>query len=275
MKGMSTQPPRGRQPARGMDARQITEWLRGQITDGTWGVGDALPTNADLISQTGASNSTVSKAISTLKAEGLIYGRKGGRPRVADLRVLDYRLTDMSRPTWQEVRAPADMFNTTAKARGGTSTTRGGEAVPPPEIAARLGLAEGESTARRRVTQVIGDRVIATETTFYNPDLAKQLDLYRDEDIPEGTSRLIGGTPAADTAWTTETTVRPATAEEQKLFAVTPGASMLEIVTTAANSFFVTSVATRVVHPQGVRLVHELGDEPGLVTIRASREGLA
>lgn len=275
MKGMTTQPPRGRQPAGGMDARQITEWLRAQIADGVWGVGDPLPTNADLIRQTGASNSTVSKAMSTLKAEGLIYGRKGGRPRVADLRVLDYRLTDMSRPTWQEVRAPADMFNTTAKARGGTSETRGGAAVPPREIAVRLGLAEGESTARRRVTQTIGDRVIATETTFYEPKLAKELDLYRDEDIPEGTSRLVGSTKAADTAWMTETTVRPATAEEQKLFAVTPGASMLEIITTAANNFYVTSVATRVVHPQGVRLVHEMGDETGLGGIRANRENLA
>lgn len=73
----------------------------------------------------------------------------------------------------------------------------------------------------------------------------------------------------------TETTVRPATAQEQKLFAVTPGASMLEIVTTAANNFYVTSVATRVVHPQGVRLVHEMGDETGLSGIRANRENLA
>lgn len=52
-------------------------------------------------------------------------------------------------------------------------------------------------------------------------------------------------------------------------------ATMFEIVTTAANNFYVTSVATRVVHSQGVRLVHEFGDETGLGGIRANRENLA
>lgn len=274
MIAMSKQPPRGRQPAGGMDARQITEWLREQITEGTWGVGDPLPTNADLIEQTGASNSTVSKAISTLKAEGLIYGRRGGRPRVADLRVMDYRVTDQSRPTWQEVKAPADMFATMAAARGGTKVTTAGEAVPPSEIAVRLGIKEGETAARRQVVQSIGDRVIATETTFYEPKLADELGLYENADIPEGTSRRIGKTKHRDTAWTTETTVRPATGEEQKLFAVTPGAVMLQVVTTAANGFYATSVSVRVVHPQGVRIVHEIGDDSGLATIRANRENL-
>lgn len=257
-----------------MDARQIAEWLRDEITAGTWGVDEPLPTNADLIAQTGASNSTVSKAISTLKAEGLIYGRRGGRPRVADLRPMDYRVTDQTRPTWQQVKAPADMFSTLAAARGGTAKTTGGPAVPPPDIAVRLGLKPGETTARRQVVQKIGDRVISTETTFYEPKLAEELDLYRNEDIPEGTSRAIGATPARDVAWTTETTVRPATAEEQRLFAVTPGATMLQVITSASNAFYVTSVSTRVVHPQGVRIVHEVGDEGGLVTIRANRENL-
>ncbi|MEU9457156.1 GntR family transcriptional regulator [Streptomyces sp. NPDC048277] len=271
---MSAQPPRGRQPARGMDARQIADWLRTQITDGVWGVGEPLPTNADLIKQTGASNSTVSKAISTLKSEGLIFGRRGGRPRVADLRAMDYRVTDQTRPTWQDIQAASDMFNTIAKARGGTSSTEAEALTPPADIAIRLGLPEGETTARRRVVQSISDRVISTETTFYDPEVAAELGLYVNEDIPEGTSRRIGASRHADTAWTTETTVRPATSEEITLFAITPGTSMLQVITTAANPERVTSVSTRVVHPQGVRIVHEIGLEAGLRTIRANRDRL-
>lgn len=269
------QPPRGRQPAAGMTAEQIGAWLRGKIEAGEWAAGDAIPTNAELIRETGASNSTVSKAISALKADGMVYGRRGARPRVADLRPLDFRITDQTRPTWLIAGQPRDMFATVAEARGGSKSLTVTKVPAAADIAARLGVEEAETVVRRQVIQSIGERAIATETTFYPLPLAEELGLDQPEDITEGTSRRIGHSRHRDTGWTTETVVRPATAEEQRLFAVTAGASLLQVVTTAANGHAATSVAVRVAHPTGVRIVHEIGDDSGLSTIRTNREKLS
>lgn len=257
-----------------MTAEQIAAWLRSKIEDGIWSAGDPLPTNTDLIRETGASNSTVSKAVSTLKAEGMVYGRKGARPRVADLRVMDYRVTDQTRPTWLIEGRPRDMFATMADARGGTKQLTVAEEPASTEVASRLGIAEGETVVRRQVVQTISGRVVATETTFYPLPLARELGIDHPEDITEGTSRRVGNSQHRDTGWITETVVRAASPEEQRLFAVTPGASMLQVITTGANGHAATMVSIRVVHPAGVRVVHELGDDSGLSTIRGNREKL-
>lgn len=274
---METQPPtppRGRQPAAGMNAEEIAAWLRAQVEEGIWAPGDALPTNADLIEQTGASNSTVSKAVAALKAEGLIYGRKGARPRVADRRIVDYRITDQTRPTWLIKAQPRDMFSTVAEARSAAKELTVAAVSASPGIAARLGIAPGEQVISRKVVQSISGRVIATEETHYPMPLAEELGLDSPEDIVEGTSRRVGNSRHRDTGWLTETTVRPATPEEQKLFAVAPGASLLEVMTTSANGHEANAVSIRVVHPAGVRIVHEIGDDSGLATIRTNRETL-
>lgn len=269
---MDTQgPPRGRQKAGGMDADEITAWLRDEIEQGTWKAGDQLPRNADLIEETGASNTTVSKAVANLKSEGLLVGRKGQRPRVTDTRVVDYRVTDPTRPTWLVESRPHDMWTTLATARDASIDLTVQRVTASELVTKRLGVEPSAEVIMRRVVQSIAGRVIAIEATYYRLDLALELGLDSPEDIAEGTTRRVGKSRHRDTGWLTETLVRPATTEEQKLFAVPTGASLIEIVTTAANGHAANYVAVRVIHPAGVRIVHELGDDSGLATIRRNR----
>lgn len=257
-----------------MNAEEIAGVLRQAIEDGTWAAGEPLPTNADLIETYGASNSTVSKAVAMLKAEGLVFGRKGARPRVSDRTTLDYRLTDQTRPGWLEIERPRDMFASMLAAQSPEKELHVERMPAPPAIALRLGITTDDEVVKRQVVQSVRGRVIATETTYYPLPLALELGLDTPNDIPEGTARRVGQSQHRDTGWLTETTVRPATPEEQGLFAVVAGTPLLEVALISANGHGATSVAVRVVHPSGVRIVHEIGDDSGLDTIRKNRAAL-
>lgn len=51
--------------------------LRRQISDGTYGVGDQLPSTAELMRHYDASNNSVRNAIKELTIEGLVVGQQG------------------------------------------------------------------------------------------------------------------------------------------------------------------------------------------------------
>ncbi|MCB1342162.1 MAG: GntR family transcriptional regulator [Pseudooceanicola sp.] len=56
---------------------QLAAILRRQISDGTWTVGDRLPTLKDLVAQYGVSPMTVRHALGGLEGEGLIRAERG------------------------------------------------------------------------------------------------------------------------------------------------------------------------------------------------------
>ncbi|MGD1957076.1 MAG: GntR family transcriptional regulator [Sphingomonadales bacterium] len=63
---------------------QIANTLRQQIKDGKVATGDALPSERDLCSLTGASRVTIRKAVDQLIAEGILFRRQGSGTFVAD-----------------------------------------------------------------------------------------------------------------------------------------------------------------------------------------------
>ncbi|WP_030015703.1 GntR family transcriptional regulator [Curtobacterium sp. S6] len=63
-------------------AAALEKSFRQNIADGTWPEGQPLPSEAQLQRQFDASRGTVRKALSGLRAEGLIYGSQGRTPLV-------------------------------------------------------------------------------------------------------------------------------------------------------------------------------------------------
>lgn len=51
---------------------QVHDYLKGQIADGAWGIGAALPKEPDLARELGVSVGTVRKALALLQADGLV-----------------------------------------------------------------------------------------------------------------------------------------------------------------------------------------------------------
>jgi DNA-binding FadR family transcriptional regulator len=56
---------------------QVIEQLRGQITQGTWAIGDRIPTESELAQLTGTSRNTVREAVQSLVHAGLLERRQG------------------------------------------------------------------------------------------------------------------------------------------------------------------------------------------------------
>ncbi|NNE69123.1 MAG: GntR family transcriptional regulator [Rhodothermales bacterium] len=77
---------------------QVSEWLRGQIESGEWGIDDQLPSESQLGERFSVSRITVRRALQTLESEGIIYRRQGLGSFVGTSRVHQglHRLTDFA-----------------------------------------------------------------------------------------------------------------------------------------------------------------------------------
>jgi GntR family transcriptional regulator len=53
--------------------RQIAAWLKARIEAGEWGPDQRLPSETDIVQETGVARSTARRAIALLRTEGIIY----------------------------------------------------------------------------------------------------------------------------------------------------------------------------------------------------------
>jgi DNA-binding FadR family transcriptional regulator len=61
---------------------QVANHLREQITSGDLQAGEQVPSERELVDQWGVSRATATKALATLRAEGLVESRPGSRTTV-------------------------------------------------------------------------------------------------------------------------------------------------------------------------------------------------
>jgi GntR family transcriptional regulator len=111
--------------------RQVEAILRDQIADGQLRAGDRLPPEEALRAQFGVSRGTLRQALEGLERDGLVE-RSQGRGTYVGASRRDH--TDRRRLT---------MSAAVALARSAVDLERQGEAVPPPSVAAVLGLPAG------------------------------------------------------------------------------------------------------------------------------------
>lgn len=76
----------GRSRRRGLKFEELASQLRSQILSGTWTPGSKLPTESELIQETGLSLTTVRRAYEALVDEGLVTRRRGAGSFVAERR---------------------------------------------------------------------------------------------------------------------------------------------------------------------------------------------
>lgn len=82
----STESVWSRRGRRGLKFEELADQLRSQILSGAWTPGSKLPTESELIQETGLSLTTVRRAYETLVDEGMVTRRRGAGSFVADHR---------------------------------------------------------------------------------------------------------------------------------------------------------------------------------------------
>jgi DNA-binding GntR family transcriptional regulator len=202
---------------------QIAEALREQIENGALRPGDPVPSVRALAAQYGVSHATADKALSALRAEGLLIGGHGVVSTVAT----PTTTAQTGGERWRRMLATGH-----ATRPGERSEIQSAElSGAPAYVEAALGLEQG-AAAVRRVRHFIDDRGLAAiSTSWLDGDLADAAPELLDVTPIEGGT--IGAVRAATgrTATTAVATARArlATPEETEAFGLESPAAVLVI----------------------------------------------
>src|ERR1700754_5101674 len=140
--------------------QRIADELRRRIATGALPVGTALPSEAQLCQEMGASRGPVRQALGALRAEGLIGGGRGKPPVVRAQPVAQPFSTFMSFSKWAEQIGRTPGQRTLEIARRGAHR----------EAADSLGLDEGDPVIQiLRLRLLDGEPTMIERTTFVEP----------------------------------------------------------------------------------------------------------
>ncbi|WP_327368692.1 GntR family transcriptional regulator [Streptomyces sp. NBC_01217] len=125
---------------------QIADVLRQRIADQEWTPGDRLPSRAQLGEECGVGEAVIRRAQEVLISQGVLEGRAGSGTYVAEPRE---RLRMVRSLYSGEPEGSPLRVDVAALGKGGTWESRSDAMVPaPPDIAARLGVPEGDYCVR-------------------------------------------------------------------------------------------------------------------------------
>jgi GntR family transcriptional regulator len=170
--------------------RQIADQLRDRILGGDLRSGGMLPSETELLTEFGASRSTVRHAIEVLKSEGLIETRQG---RGAFVRTKHPRVLRLApdRFTRKHRRAGLTPFTVdVGKDRAArVEIRRFARTTASEEVASRLGLSEGAEVLARHFRFFIDERPVQLSTSYlpYSLVQGSPIEDPRREPWPGGT----------------------------------------------------------------------------------------
>ncbi|MFJ4014501.1 GntR family transcriptional regulator [Streptomyces sp. NPDC090026] len=148
---------------------RIADELRQRIAEHVWEPGDRLPSRAQIGQEYGVGDNVVRRAQELLISQGVLEGRAGSGTYVAEPRQRVRMVRSAARG--QPDRSPfrADMK---AVGRAGGWESRTDAKVPAPaEIAARLGIAEGELCVRTTYEFLADGKPVQLSTSWEPYDL--------------------------------------------------------------------------------------------------------
>jgi GntR family transcriptional regulator len=209
---------------------QITGALREQMEAGTLEPGAQVPSSRALADQWGCSRVTASDALRALARDGLIVDRKGLGFFVTD--------TPVARPAGRRTAG-------TTRVDGAMPFRilgRPGYRVPPPHVAAALGIGEGqEALARTRLLHLPGGEPVSVVTAWFSRAVAEVCELlHRTAPIPGGTTKHIitrtGLRPAFGRDVTTPAVAGDLTADIRDALGLAAETSVLVVLHTAKTA---------------------------------------
>lgn len=193
---------------------RIAANLREEIMSGELEPGERIPTTDELIAAHGAANTTVQRALSILKTEGLLEGRAGSGVFVRERAPQTIQPASFMAPS--EPGQPYRWVTEAAKRsqRGGNRILRVAETIPPKRVRAILGLpADGTAVLRSRIGTLDNEPAELVDS-YYPADLARGTRLADRKKIPGGSPTLLAEMGYPPREQEDEVAARPATSRE-------------------------------------------------------------
>ncbi|MFI5955718.1 GntR family transcriptional regulator [Cryptosporangium sp. NPDC051539] len=164
--------------------RQIADLLRERVETGYYHRDDPLPSEPELAGELGVSRVTINKAISLLRIEGLVRVRRGAGTYVRTTP----RITRDARYRYAVVPGGSHASELEGRALGLTpraECTEVGEVAAPPDVAAALGIGQGDSVVVRRRRLFADEEPTRLADSYLPWDVADDTELL-DSDVGSG-----------------------------------------------------------------------------------------
>jgi GntR family transcriptional regulator len=219
--------------------RQIADELRESIRSGALKEGDPLPSEAALVAQHGTSQGTVRKAMSILRSEGWVVAESGRgvfvRRRPVVFRKGNERFARANR-VGDHGRAAFDVEVASHGLRSRTETEVEGPADPPDDVAAWLGLDDGQQVAVRRRRMYADGDLVQLADSFIPWDIADGTQIVETNSGPGGIYARIEERGHELAEFDEQIRVRPALPEEVSALGIESGMPVILLTRVAYDT---------------------------------------
>ncbi|MGW7516901.1 GntR family transcriptional regulator [Streptomyces sp. NPDC054796] len=143
---------------------RVADQLRQRVSDGAWSPGDRLPSRAQLGAEYGVGENVIRRAQELLISQGVLEGRAGSGTYVAEprRRLRMVRSHSREQSGGSPFRADMNFMN-----KAGTWEHQTEAKIPaPPDIAARLGITEGDLCVRTRYEFLADGKPVQLSTSW-------------------------------------------------------------------------------------------------------------
>ncbi|MGW8330971.1 GntR family transcriptional regulator [Streptomyces sp. NPDC055897] len=209
---------------------RIADVLRRRIADREWTPGDRLPSRAQIAQECGVGENVIRRAQELLISQGVLEGRAGSGTYVAEPRerVRVVRSAAREQPEGSPFRSDMRALGR----QGGWESRTDAKVSAPGEIAARLGLAEGDLCVRTVYEFLADGRPVQLSASWEPYDLTAGTIVVLPEGGPHAGAGVVNR--MAEIGVTVSHAVeqpepRHATAEEASLLGIQKGALVTHI----------------------------------------------
>ncbi|WP_304452651.1 GntR family transcriptional regulator [Nocardiopsis sp. YSL2] len=215
--------------------KQVAELLRDAIKRGDYAAGSTLPSQPELAREYDLNQSSISRAMAMLRAEGLIRTEHGKGsvvlevPTVKRVRRIDrdYR----TRPTGSSFAEELNKAGRTSR----TELVVCDAVEAPADIAQVLRLDESEQALLRKRHMYAEDKPVQIAASYIPMSVAGSVDIAMPDTGPSGMYARIAERGFGPVRFTEDIEVRGAKQEEADFLNITPGQPVFAILRTAFN----------------------------------------
>lgn len=226
---MSLEAPRARY-------QQVADDLRAAIKRGEYPAGSLLPSQPELARRYGLNQTSINRAITVLRAEGLVRVEHGRGAFVQEV------------PTVKRVRRVGEGYRgdpggspAAGEPGGARPSPQADEAevevvIPPAEIAGALHLSEAEQALMRRRRMHDGDAPVQIATSYIPMTAAGSPDIAFPDTGPSGIDARLAEHGFGPVRFTEDIEVRPPTRDEARILRIPEGQPVFEVLRTAFDA---------------------------------------
>src|SRR6266487_2661531 len=212
--------------------RQLADLLRDAIGRGEYAAASTLPSEPELAQGFGVSRPTVNRAVSILRAEGLVRVERGKGTIVRAIPEIHRYAVARYERSARERAGARGAFDSEVRALGMTprSDTEVDLVIPPAAVARALGLPEGEANVIRRMRRMYADNVpVQLAPSYFPAQIAEGTQLAEADPGPGGIISRFAELGYAQTRITETVRARRATDEEQAFLGLEDEQPVIEI----------------------------------------------